>query len=177
MPATKTLRGFNTIWAVRPEAFTLAEWAAPLSAAKWALGVTAGLITDISCAIEDGYSLNATGSTTDSSQSICDIAEVETPLQKEYEASLDLFRNKPGTVDTPIYDIALSLFDGIDTPYFLVKRVDKLQGTTVAAGDILSAFSVTADYGQDIVDDNSMLMYGARFKTPGGINTNFTVAA
>lgn len=177
MTATKTLRGNTTIWAVRPEAFSAAEWEAGVSAAKWATMLAAGLITDISCAIEDGYSLNATGSATDSSMSVCDIAEVESPTYKEYEASLDLFRNKPGTIDTPIYDVALSLFDGLDTPYYLVKRVDKPQGVPVAAGHTLSAFSVTTDYGQDSVDDGSMTMYGARFKTPGGIATNIDALA
>lgn len=175
--ASKVLRGNVTLWAVRPEAFLATEWALPLSAAKWATGVTAGLITDISCAVEDGYSLNLTGSSTDSSQSVCDIAQVESPLYYEYEASLDLFRNKPGTSDTPIYDTALALFDGLDTPYYLVKRVDKAQGSTVVSGDILSAFGVTTDYGQDAADDGSMIMYGARFKTSGGVNTNFTVGA
>lgn len=176
MPA-KTLRGNVTLWAVRPEAFTVAEWALPLSAAKWATGLASGLITDFSCAVEDGYALNLTGSSTDSSMSVCDIAEVESPLYYEYEASFDLFRNKPGTIDTPIYDVALALFDGLDTPYYLVKRVDKAQGSDVEQGDILSAFGVTTDYGQDLIEDGSMLMYGARFKTSGGVNTNFTVAA
>lgn len=173
----KTLRGNVTVWAVRPEAFTTAEWALPLSAAKWAAGISSGLITEISCAIEDGYSLNLTGSSTDSSLSVCDIAEIESPMFFEYEASLDLFRNKPGTIDTPDYDIALALFDGLDTEYFLVKRVDSPQGGTVTAGHVLSAFGVKTDYGQDLGDDNSMQMFGARFKPTGAINTNFTVAA
>ena len=95
----------------------------------------------------------------------------------EYEASLDIFRNKPGTIDTPDYDTALALFDGLDIEYFLVKRVDSPQGEAVVAGHILSAFGVRTDYGQDLGDDGSMQMFGARFKTTGALNTNFTVAA
>jgi len=177
MTATKTLRGNTTIWAVRPEVFTAAEWAAGTSAAKWATAITAGLIVDISCAVEDGYSLNATGSATDSSMSVCDIAEVESPTYKEYEAALSLFRNRPGTIDTPIYDIALSWLDGLDVPLYLVKRVDKAQGIPVAAGHTLSAYSVTTDNGKDAADDGEMLMFDVRFKTPGGIATNIDAIA
>ena len=175
MSATKTLRGNVTIWAVRPEA--VADWGQPISLAAWNKAVTNGLVTDISCAVEDGYSLNLTGSSTDDSQSVCDISQVETPLYYEYEASLDLFRNKPGTIDTPIYNVALSLFDKEDIPYYLVKRVDKKQGSDVAINDILSAYGVKTDIGQDVAEDGSMLMFGARFKTTGGVNTNKSVTA
>jgi len=175
MAGTKVLRGNTSIWAARPEAFT--DWGVPLSAADWATGVAAGLITDISCAVEDGYTLGLTGSSTDSSQSVCDIAEVETPLYYEYEASLDLFRNLPGSIDTPIYDIAMSLFDGKDVAYYLLSRVDALQGSTVVAGNILSAFAVKTDLAQDTVEDGSMAMFAARFKPSGGVNVNFTVVA
>lgn len=175
MSGNKTLRGNVTIWAVRPEAF--ADWSTPISAAAWATANTAGLITDISCAVEDGYKLNLTGSKTDNSQSVCDIAQVDTPLYREYEAQLDLFRNKPGSTDTPIYDTALSLFDAKGIDYYLVKRVDKTQGSAVEEGDILSAFGVTTDYGQDTTADGSMLMFGARFKPNGNVHTYQTVTA
>jgi hypothetical protein len=173
----KTLRGNITIWAVRPEAFTPDEWMQPLSAAKWATAKTAGLITHISKAVEDGHSINLTGSATDSSMSAWDIAEVESPLDFEYEVSFDIFRNKPGTIDSPDYDKALALFDGLDIEYFIVKRVDSEQGLDVVAGNILSAFGAKTDYGQDLGDDGSMQMYGCRFKPTGRLNTNFTVAA
>lgn len=175
MSGTKTLRGNTTIWAVRPEAF--ANWAVPISAATWATSLAAGLITDISCAVEDGYKLNLTGAKTDSSQSVCDIADVETPVYRQYEASISLFRNKPGTTDTPIYDTAMSLFDDAGIDYYLVKRVDKAQGSAVAAGDILSAFSVTTDLPTDVPADGAMLLFGAQFTYPGGVNVNQTVTA
>ncbi|MET4703112.1 hypothetical protein [Frigoribacterium sp. UYMn621] len=175
MSATKTLRGNVTIWAVRPEAF--ADWSVPISLAAWSTALASGLITDISCAVEDGYKLNLTGSAVDNSQSVCDITVVETPLYYQYEALLELFRNRPGDVDMPIYDIALSLFDAPDVPYFLVKRIDKAQGSALAVGDIVSAFGVYTDLAQDVVADGAMLKFGAHFKTTGGVNTNKTVTA
>ena len=175
--ASKSLRGNTAIWAARPEAFTPTEWLSGLSAAKWATGIAANLIVRISPAVEDSFSLNATGSATDSSQSVEDKAEIETPTFREYEASLDLFRNKPGSTDTPIYDVALALFDAVDVPYVLVKRVDKAADAIVEVGDILSTYGVMTDYGQDIPDDGSMLIFGARFKTTGVSAPNKTVIA
>lgn len=175
MSGNKTLRGNVTIWAVRPQAFP--DWTVPISAAAWATAVTAGLITDISCAVEDSYKLNLTGSKTDNSQSVCDIAQVDTPLFRQYDGQLDLFRNQPGTSDSPIYDTALSLFDAKGITYYLVKRVDKAQGSAVAAGDILSAFGFDTDYGQDVTADGSMLKFGARFKPNGNVHTYQTVTA
>ena len=175
MPGTKTLRGNVTIWAVRPEA--VSDWTAAISLAEWDAADAAGLITDISQAVEDGYKLNLTGSKTDNSQSVEDVTQVETPVYDEYEASLDIFRNKPGSTGTPAYDIALSLFDHEGIEYYLVKRVDKTQHAAVEVGDILSAYGVSTDIGQDITDDGSMLMFGARFKTTGTATTDKTVTA
>jgi hypothetical protein len=172
---TKTLRGNTTIWAVRPEAFT--DWSAPISAAKWATAVTAGLITDISQAVEDAYKLSATGSKTDNSRSVLDIALVDSPMYVQYQASLSLFRNRPGTTNTPVFDVALALFDNYGIPYFLVDRVDKTQSSAVAVGDILSAYGVETDQPRDQTADIAMLMFDATFKPVGGAYPNLTVVA
>lgn len=172
----KVLRGNHTIWAAFPEART--NWSAP-DASTIALDVADGLILDISCAITDdsGESLNETEPQTDDTQSICDIATVETPTFGNYEAALDGFRNKPGTTDTPYYDLFYNLFNGVDRGYWLVKRVDKAQGATIAAGDILSAFEFTTDYSEDIAGDGDVILFGARFKPTGDYYTNKTVVA
>lgn len=177
MPGMKTLRGHVTIWAARPEAFTDEEWRQPLSAAKFNEMVAKGLIEDISCAVEDGYTLNGTSYTTSTSQSVCDVTSVESPQFKQYEASLDLFRNKPGTLDTPIYDRARAWFDAPYIPVRLIKRVDVKQGEPVKAGDTLSAFGFTTDFPTDIVADNADIMHGARFKPDGFHATNIDAAA
>jgi hypothetical protein len=168
MSGTKTLRGNATIWAVRPEA--IVDWTAPISLAAWGAAITAGFVTDISQAVEDGYKLNRTGSATDSSEAVTDLAPIETPLYSQYEASLDIFRNTPGSVDTLVYDVAMSLFDAPDVKYYLVKRLDKTQGAALAVGDILSAYGVITDIPEDLINDGGVLQFGARFK-PTGIST------
>ena len=110
-------------------------------------------------------------------RSVCDVTQVDSPIFRQYAATLDLFRNKPGTTDTPIYDIALSWFDAVDRGVYLIKRVDKLQGSAFAAGDISSSFGFKTDFMQDILNDNGMLLAGARFKPTGGIDSNMTAIA
>ena len=175
MSGTKTLRGNTTIWAVRPEAFT--DWTVPISAAKWATALAAGLITDISGAVEDSYKLNATGSKTDTTQSVMDIALVDTPVYTQYAATIALFRNKPGTTDSPTYDIALSLFDNFGISYFLIDRVDKAQGSALAAGDIVSAYGFTTDQPRDTAADGAMVLFDVGLKPNGSVLINQTVAA
>src|SRR5690625_6940169 len=86
--ATKMLRGYVTIWAAYPEAF--ANPAEPTAAEI----NNEDLVFNISCAIEDSYTLNMVGSDTDDSISICDIGDVQTPTFQNYEASLDGFRDE-----------------------------------------------------------------------------------
>lgn len=176
MAERKTLRGNYTIWAAVPEA--LDDWE-NISAADFNAAIADGLAWDISCAVTDdsGDSLNLTDSETDDSQSICDISSVETPTFFTYAAELDGFRNAPGTVDTPYYETFFNLFNGVDRKYYLIKRVDKQQGTPLEAGDITSQFEFTTDYGVDIVEDNSMALFGARFKPTGNLATNRDVVA
>jgi len=176
MSEQKTLRGNYTIWAAFPEA--VVNWEAP-TAASIATAVAAGLIIDISCAITDdsGESLNEVDRASDDTQSICDVASVETPTFRNYEAELDGFRNKTGTTDTPYFERFFDLFNGVGREYWLVKRVDKLQGTPITAGDIVSSFKFETDHGVDISEDGGLIYFGARFKPTGDIYTNVSVVA
>jgi hypothetical protein len=176
MSEQKTLRGNYTIWAAFPEA--VVNWEAP-TAASIATAVDAGLIIDISCAITDdsGESLNEVDRASDDTQSICDVASVETPTFRNYEAELDGFRNKTGTTDTPYFERFFDLFNGVGREYWLVKRVDKLQGAPITAGDIVSSFKFETDHGVDISEDGGLIYFGARFKPTGDIYTNVSVVA
>ena len=172
----KVLRVMYSIWAAYPQADV--DWENP-SEADITAAVAAGLVVDISCAITDdsGDSLNATDPETDDSQSICDIAAVETPTFENYEAELDGFRNKPGTSDTPVYETFFDLFNGVGRQYWLIKRVDKEQGTPIEAGDIISSFLFETDYPVDLGEDGGMILFGARFKPQGELHVYKTVGA
>lgn len=175
---TKTLRGNCTIWLAKPEAFgSQATWEAPLSAATFAAALTAGLIINASVAIEDAYKIDTTGASTDSSQSVADTSVVQSPLFQQYEIDFQIFRNTPGTTDTPQYDQVLSWIDGADCELYAIVRVDKTQGAAVAAGDILSTFGFKTDYLIDVIAENSMLMANQVGKPTGVLGTNLTAVA
>ena len=170
MANQKMLRGYVTITAYDPEAF--ANLAAPTVAELNA----AAFRYNISCAITDDYTLNMSDSDTDDSRSICDVGQVETPTFFNYEASLDAFRDLD-TNAAGLFNLFRDLFRAPDVPYILVKRIGKANTELFAVGDVVSLFSVNTDYPVDTIEDNSPLLFGARFKPTGGINVNYKVVA
>jgi hypothetical protein len=174
----KLLRAnLSILWAY-PEAF--ANAATPTAAELNNLFVygsaEGGLVFDISCSILDDYTLNMTDSDTDDSISICDIGNVESPTFQNYEASLNHFRDSSVTANG-VYNLAFDLFKGVDRPGYLIKRIGYPQGTPFAIGQNVSLYGFTTDYPVDVVDDNSMLQFGSRFKPNGNLNINYTIAA
>lgn len=178
MAFTKLLRGNVKIVAAYPEAF--ANPATPTAAELNDLFVYTtnedGMVFDISCAILDDYTLNMTDSDTDDSLSICDIGNVETPTFSNYEASLDFFRDSSVTANG-VYNLAWDLFKGVDRPFWLIKRIGPAQTAAFAIGQTISMYGVNTDLPVDLVEDNSMLQGGARFKPNGNLLTNYTIAA
>lgn len=170
----KLLAGHISVYAFDPAA--QADWTV-LDASLLNAAIAGGFGWDISCAIEDsGYTLGTTGYDENDSRSLCDIGNVANPTFATYEASLDGFRSDPDD-PTAVYDLFYELFSGVDREFYLVSRVGPEQGTAITAGQIMSAFGVNTDYGTDVVGDNEMLLWGARFKPNGNINTNATVVA
>jgi hypothetical protein len=171
---SKMLPGHISVYAFAPEA--TADWTAP-SAASLTSALSNNLGWDISCALEEsGFKLGTTGYDTDNSKSICDIGNIENATFLNYEASLDGFRSDPTSI-TAVYNTFYELFAQPDRTFYLVERIGPAQGTAFAAGQEVSAFGVVTDYGVDVVGDNAMIMYGARFKPNGNIATFRTVAS
>lgn len=168
--ATKLLRANVGIWAAYPEAF--ADVANPTIAEL----NDDTYVKNISCAIEDSYTLNMTDSDTDDSISICDIGDVQTPTFQNYEASLDGFRDEDLDFDG-LYNLFFDLFKNKDVPFVLIKRVGKPQNDPFEVGDIISMYEVTTDNPVDLLGDNEMIRLGARFKPTGNLNVNYSVAA
>ena len=176
MAFDKVLRGNVRILAAYPEAF--ANEAAPTSAELNALFVytsgETGKVFDISCAILDDYTLNMSGSDTDDSLSICDIGNTSSPTFANYEASLDGFRDSSVTANG-VFNMFFDLFKGTDREFWLIKRIGQARQTAFAAGQTISMYEFRTDAGVDLVEDNSMLRFGARFKPLGSLNINYTL--
>src|SRR5690625_6709702 len=88
MANRKVLRGNVRIVAAYPEAF--ADPANPTAAE---LNDT-DFVKDISCAIEDSYTLNMSDSDTSDSRTICDSGQLQTATFENYEASLAGLRDE-----------------------------------------------------------------------------------
>lgn len=180
MANEKLLRANVTILAAYPEAF--ADPANPTAAElndQFAYGTNEdAMVFNISCAILDDYTLNQTDSETDDELSICDIGNVSTPTFYNYEASLDFFRDKVPTANG-VFNLAWRLFRGPDRPFWLIKRLGKPQNETFATdgSDVISMYGVETDIPIDIVEDTTNLKFGARFKTTGDVNINYSVEA
>jgi hypothetical protein len=170
MANTKMLRPNVGIYVATADAF--ADWKAPTLTEITA----AAKVFNISPAVTDDYTLNMTDSEADTSLSIIDNADVQTPTYTNYEASLDLFRDANLTA-TSVYNKALELFDAADVKYYLIKRVGKTHDAAFAAGDEVSIYGVRTDFPVDILGDGEMVRLGARFLTTGEVAVNVAVAA
>ena len=170
MPSNKVLRGSTSIWAFRPEAF--ANPALPTTTEL--NNTTYG--TDISCSVEDAYTLNLTDSDTDDSLSVCDTGQSQTPTSANYEVSLDLFADE-NSVATGVFNKARDLFRKKGNDYYIVKRLNIAQGTAAAVGHVIYIYKVRTDNMQLLTDRGEAVKYGARFKPQGEVYSDVVVAA
>lgn len=176
MAGTKLLRGHFSVYAFYPEATD--DWADP-TAADLNAAITAGLGFDISCALtDDSVSIDLTDSDTDDSISICDIGNVSTPTFFNYEVTFDSFRNGPASAGpaVAVYELPVKLFNAVDRPFYIVKRIGPDQGTAFAAGQNVSIFGVNTDYPVDVLADGENILFGSRFKPSGQVNINVELA-
>lgn len=170
MANTKMLRPNVGLFVATADAF--ADWTAPTLTEI----TDATKVFNISQAVTDDYTLNMTDSQADSSLSIVDNADVQTPTYNNYEASLDGFRDANLTA-TSVYNKFRDLFDTADVKYYLIKRVGKTHEAPFAEGDEISIYGVKTDNPVDIVGDGEMVRLGARFLTTGEVKVNVAVAA
>lgn len=166
----KVLRGNVEIFVAYPEAF-----ADPETPTAAELNDT-DFVKIISCAVNDDYTMNPTDSDTDSTQSVCDVAQVDNPTFGNYEVSIDTFRDKD-IAATGVYNLARDLFKNSGIPYIVGKRIGKAQGTTFATGDRVSMYSVKTDNPTDIDASGAPIQLGARFKPQGWHIQEYEVAS
>jgi len=175
---TKMLRPNVGIYVASSDAFggvdiTLSTWSPTLAQVT-----DATKVFNISPAITDDYTLNMTDSDIDSSLSMTDAAQVNTPTLFNYEASLDGFRDA-STSATSVYNKFRDLFAtaAVGTKYYLIKRIGKAHTAAFAVGDEISVYGVTTDYAHDIIGDGEMIRYAGRFLTTGEVAVNVAVGA
>lgn len=163
----KQMSGRTTIWWVPADAsetiVTIAQTFNPDTPKK-------EFLTDarnISCAIEQGYTLGPVKSDVDTSSSICDNANSENFTFYNYEASLTIFRDSDVAATTTDFAKAWAFFkDGTKTlkEGYLVRRVGYLRSVAAAAGQEVSSFKFIPDNPQDVDDATAPIRATIDFK-------------
>lgn len=178
MSDVKLLRGNNSIIFADPEA--VENWAEPTVAElnKFFRFGTAeeNMIYDVSCATIDGYTLGMTDPNTDTTRTICDVSNVETPTDDTYEGSFTFLRDESLT-DSGIFNMAYMLIAGPDLRYWVIERVGVPQGEPFAVGQTISMFEFTTDYPVDVITDNTPIQVTAGLKATGNLHINYTLEA
>lgn len=107
--------------------------------------------TRISAALETGYTLKMTDSKTDSSKTVEDEGNVETPTLKNYEGKLTFFQDEvgSGTQDAPenatAFTAVVALFKVAYVDGWLVKRVGYASSVPYAALQKVHVFKFKND--------------------------------
>jgi len=107
--------------------------------------------TNISGAVETGYTLKMTDSKTDPSKTIIEEGNSETPTLMNYEGKLTFFEDEVGSgtqeapEDATIFTEVVSLFKVAYVDGWLVKRVGRPSALDYAAGHIVSVYKFKND--------------------------------
>lgn len=176
---TKMLRGTITVVAAYPEYAVdpLAPTAAELNDLFAYTSNEDGMVFPISCAItDDGFTANKTESETDDTRTLCDVGQVQNKTFDTYEVMLDALRDASVT-DPGIMNMFFDIFKGVDRPFYIITRLGPLNSAAFAVGQYIKIFGVTTDYPTDLVEDNTLLGFGARFKNTGDVVVNYQIAA
>lgn len=178
---TKLLRANVTVLAAYPEGF--ADPSAPTAAElndQFVYGTNEdAMVFNISCAITDGgFTANVTDSETDDTRTICDVGQVQNPTFQTYEVSFDALRDKSVTANG-VFNLFFDLFKGLDRPYIIWTRIGKPNTALfdTDGSDVVTGFGVTTDNPIDLIDDGSLLQFGARFKNTGDLTVNYRVVS
>lgn len=117
--------------------------------------------TNISTAIETGYSLKFNDSDKDNSKTIADEGNVETPTLKNYEGKLTFFKDDIGAgtqaIPSPltIFTTAYDLFKVAHVDGWLVSRHGRKQSVAYAIGDVVSVFRFQNEYPKTLEGDTA----------------------
>jgi hypothetical protein len=122
---------------------------------------------NISCAIEQGYTLGPTTSDTDDSSTICDNANTTTFTLPNYEGSLTMFREGDLAATTTDFAKAWSFFKAGTVNQqegYLVRRVGYTRDVPATAGQEVSSFRFIPDNPQDVDDASAPVRFTVDFK-------------
>jgi hypothetical protein len=132
--------------------------------------------TDISCAIETGYTLNPAKSDVNSKKTICEDSKVETPVRYNYEAQMTFFREGDLADSVSAFSRAFSFFGTTRNTGYLVRRSGIPRTVALAAGQKVDSFKFINDVPQDVVDAD-LIQFSTKFLQQGRMELSKALVA
>lgn len=132
--------------------------------------------TDISCAIETGYTLNPAKSDTNAKKTICDDAKVETPIRYNYDAMFTFFREGDLTDSVSAFARAEAFFLYERKVGWLVRRSGLKRTIPLAIGQKVDSFKVINDIAQD-APDADLIQFSSKFLQQGHMELDKALVA
>lgn len=132
--------------------------------------------TDISCAIDSGYTLNPTKSDVNTKRSICEEAESETPVRYNYEGALTFFREGDLAETASAYARAFAFFGTEKKIGYLVRRSAIPRSVALAVGQKVDSFKFQNDLPQDVIDDD-LIEFSTKFLQQGSMELDKAIVA
>lgn len=132
--------------------------------------------TDISCAIGSGYTLNPVKSDVNTERTICEDAEVETPVRYNYEGMLTFFREGDLAETASAFARAFNFFGTGTKTGYLVRRTGIPRTTPLAIGQKVDSFKFISDMPQDTIDDD-LIKFATKFLQQGRMELDKAIVA
>lgn len=170
MVATRLYREHVTFYLAFEEAFADKE---NITAADMNDGVTAGLVFELTCALdESGTTFDLGESDTDDSLSFCQSAGSVSPTFQNPEVVYQAFRSS-NPLDANTATTAFNLLAFPDVEYIAIVRIGGEPNAPVAIDDRLRAVSVTTDYPVDVIDAGENIRIQNNFLNAGWISADY----
>ena len=113
----------------------------PVNHANHAKAIGGGMIA---CAVKDDMTLGLTDSEADTDRTLCDVGQVEELTTKQYEASLEGFRDKDLSGDGA-YNLFYKLTFAPDVTYIIGHRIGVKQTELAIVGELWDFYLVDTD--------------------------------
>lgn len=113
----------------------------PVTTANHADAIGGGMIA---CAVKDDMTLGLTDSGADTDRVLCDVGQVEELTTKNFEGSLEAFRDKDLNGDGA-YNLFYKLTFGPDAPYIVAHRVSVPQTELATVGELWDFYLFNTD--------------------------------
>ena len=114
----------------------------------------AGAGGNITCAVQDDYTLGSTDPEVDDSRTVCSVGQDNEIKRYNFEAEFNIFRDADSTDATSVFNLATDLVRAPDIPYIIAHRIGYSSTTASAVGQKWNLYYVHTDNPVDTLGDD-----------------------